>query len=424
MKCNKWTVGLAAAGAVGFVSGVRADDKVSEVQTALSSTTLSGFVDTSADWNLGTGNSHAPQYKYGGPGKADGFNLDMVGLTLEKPLDETEWAAGYRTDLLFGPDANRLGTSSSGVNTADFAIQQAYIALRTPVGNGLDFKVGVFDSIIGYESTEAMNDPNFTRSWGHTIEPSTHTGILSTYHLNNSVSLAAGVADTLSPTINGRASAPFGPEAESYKAYMASLALTAPDSWGFISGSSLYGGFVNGFNAGVGAAQTSLYLGTTVATPVTGLRVGLAYDYAGVPPKGSNTGIPVGATAVSAAYVAAGPNSSAYANALAAYASYQATDKLSLHGRAEYASLSKSLTSAGQIAGLGVPHEVFTLTGTVQYDLWKNVLSRLELRWDHEMDAQEVFGGTQGIGRNSNGIITTGTAQSAWLIAGNIIYKF
>ena len=55
----------------------------------------------------------------------------------------------------------------------DFAIKQAYVALRAPVGNGLDFKVGVFDSIMGYESTEAINNPNFTRSWGHTFEPST-----------------------------------------------------------------------------------------------------------------------------------------------------------------------------------------------------------------------------------------------------------
>ena len=42
-----------------------------------------------------------------------------------------------------------------GGNTSDFAIRQAYVALRAPVGNGLDFKVGVFDSIIGYESVDS-----------------------------------------------------------------------------------------------------------------------------------------------------------------------------------------------------------------------------------------------------------------------------
>ena len=39
-----------------------------------------------------------------------------------------------------GPDANVLGTASTGLGT-DFAIKQAYVALRVPVGNGLDFKV-------------------------------------------------------------------------------------------------------------------------------------------------------------------------------------------------------------------------------------------------------------------------------------------
>ena len=44
------------------------------------------------------------------PAKADGFNLDVVKITLEKPLDESEWAAGYKVDLLIGPDAVILGT--------------------------------------------------------------------------------------------------------------------------------------------------------------------------------------------------------------------------------------------------------------------------------------------------------------------------
>ena len=48
-----------------------------------------------------------------GASKADGFNLDVVQLRIDKPLDEADWAAGYRVDLWFGPDANTLGTQSS-----------------------------------------------------------------------------------------------------------------------------------------------------------------------------------------------------------------------------------------------------------------------------------------------------------------------
>ena len=35
-----------------------------------------------------------------------------------------------------------------------------------------------FDTIVGYESTTAGNNPNYSKSYGYNIEPTTHTGIL------------------------------------------------------------------------------------------------------------------------------------------------------------------------------------------------------------------------------------------------------
>ena len=71
-------------------------------------------------------------------------------------------------------------------------------------------------------------------------------------------------------------------KAESYKTYMGSVALTAPRHMGFLAGSTLYAGIVNGFNLGAGLDwryPTSYYVGATMATPVTGLRLGAAFDY-------------------------------------------------------------------------------------------------------------------------------------------------
>src|SRR6266567_5805891 len=205
MKLNKWTIGLAAVGVVSMASVAKAEEKANMVQTALSSTSLSGYVDTSAQWNFGTGNNRLPDYKFGGSSKADGFNLNVVQLRLEKPLSEEEWAAGYRVDLWAGPDANVLGTQSVLASSAsDFAIRQAYVALRAPVGNGLDFKVGVFDSVVGYESVESGSNPNYTRSYGHSIEPQTHTGVLMSYRFNDLVSASVGIANTMGPIINYR----------------------------------------------------------------------------------------------------------------------------------------------------------------------------------------------------------------------------
>src|SRR6185503_353441 len=281
---------------------------------------------------------------------------------------------GYNVELLFGPDANPgigLGTQTLG-GTSDAGIKQAYVTLRTPVGNGLDFKVGVFDTIIGYETFDSGSNPNYTRSYGYTIEPTTHTGVLASYQLNDMLSAAVGIANTFGPVINAKAhpvsAGTGGPKAESYKTYMASVAFTAPESLGFLKGSTLYGGIINGFNAGAVTAggaehQTSFYVGGTVTTPITNLKLGVAYDYAA-------------------------PNdTTGYQNAVGLYLSFQATEKLSLHGRGEYSSHSKGVALAG------FPSKVFEYTGTVQYDLWKNVLSRLEVRWDHAADGSQAFGG-------------------------------
>src|SRR2546427_4468877 len=86
MKVNKWTAGLAALGVVSLASVAQAEEKAaSTVMTALSATTLSGYVDTSMQWNFGNGgkNGSLPDYKFGGPSKADGFNLDVVQIRID-----------------------------------------------------------------------------------------------------------------------------------------------------------------------------------------------------------------------------------------------------------------------------------------------------------------------------------------------------
>jgi hypothetical protein len=398
MKFNKWTLGLAALGVVSLASVALAEEKASPIMTALSSTTISGYVDTSAHWNIGTGNDYMPLYKFNDCGKADGFNLNVVQLSIAKPLDESDWAAGYKADLWFGPDANRnmmgLGTSSGWSSSADFAIRQAYVALRTPVGNGIEWKVGVFDSIVGYESVESGNNPNYTRSYGHSIEPQTHTGVLATYRFNDNISAAVGAANTVGPRINLKAwDDTWYDKAESAKTYMASIALTAPQDWGALSGSTLYGGVVNGYAEQAEENTTSWYVGATVATPVTGLKLGAAFDYLDIHHSDSSVW------------------------AVGGYASYQATEKLSLHLRGEYV----EATDIGAITDFDVDKaKIFALTATAQYDLWQNVVSRLEFRWDHSASGYPMFGAWQYSGDDSGGP----SRKNALLLAANIIYKF
>jgi hypothetical protein len=401
MKLNAGTLGLLGAGIVSLPAVAQAEEKPSSVVTALTATTLSGYVDTTAQWNIGTGNANTPNYAFS-QGKADGFNLNVVRLVLEKPVEAANaWGAGYKVDLWAGPDANVLSTQSTlASGKSDFAVKQAYVALHTPVGNGLDFKLGVWDSIMGYEVSDAPSNPNYTRSYGYTMEPVSHTGLQATYQFSDWLSATAGIANTFGPTINGRAffgpaniaAGTQGPQAESYKAYMGTVTLTAPTNWGVLAGSTLTGSIMNGYNSGVstnGADQTSFYVGATFNTPVTGLKVGAAYDYAGISrqPLTSQT--------------------SAYANAVGIYATYQLTEKLSLNGRGEYA-------SASTAAAFGTTKVVET-TATLQYDLWKNVLSRLEFRWDHSADGSNAYGGS---------VAGSPDEKNSYILLANIAYKF
>jgi len=400
MKYNAWTLALMGAGIVSLPGMAHAEESTNAVLTALSAMTISGYVDTSAQWNPGTGNANLPVYTPNaapGSSKADGFNLNLVAITLSKPVGEGEWGAGYNATLLFGPDATGYN-NSAGSSTSDFSLKDTYVDLHAPLGNGLDLKLGTFTEILGYEVYETGNNPNYTRSYGYEIEPTALTGGLATYQFSPAISAQAGVANTWSAGINKRSSPP---KAESYKTYLGGVTLTAPESLGFLAGSTLSGGVINGFDAGTSqAVKTSFYVGGSVKTPLKCLSVGVAYDYvalANATTIDADTGDPV-------------IHSSGYQNATAVYLLWQITDKLTSNTRADYFSQSEYLT------GSGMPKKAFGLTETVQYDLWKNVISRLEFRWDHSASGQEAYGGT-----------TDGSAPSlknAFLVAANVIYKF
>jgi hypothetical protein len=412
-RVNKWTLGLAAVGLVSLPAVVQAEEKPNQLLTALSSTTISGYVDTSAHWTLGKGNLNPPPYAFNTANKQDGFNLNAVNLVLEKPLDEGTWSAGYKVDLIFGPNAvawnnsfNNQWTGSLNADNSDLAVKQAYVALRAPVGNGIDLKIGTFDTIIGYEVFNSGSNPNYTRSYGYTIEPTQHTGVLASYQVNKIIGFSAGVANTWSPGINYRSE-----RSESDKSYMGAITLTAPDDLGFLAGSALYLGVVDGYSAGIGNDVTSYYVGGTLATPVKNLKLGFAYDYArGHDNEFEGPGIPDGAS------------QTGFSQAVALYASLQATEKLSFHLRGEWAEL--SLGDLATFDEFGDPvvgnletSEIIAVTGTIQYDLWANVLSRLEVRWDQVQDGPLRFGGNHRTGSDAG-------KKDEVLVAGNIIYKF
>jgi hypothetical protein len=389
MRIEKWTLGLAALGLVTLAPALLAQNAAPQLvplQTALSATTISGYVDTSAVWNPGTGNANPAPYAFN-HGKQDGFNLDAADVKIAKPLEEGQWTAGYTLELSYGPDAKDIDSGA-------YPIRQAFVTMRVPVGNGLDFQLGRWDNLLGYEGSDSYKNPNYTRSYGYTIEPTEHTGLLASYKVCDAVNLQAGVADTLTTGgVNDR-----GTIIESKKAVVTLVTLTAPDSWGFLKGSALYGGFDHGSGAST-HDQTEWYAGATINTPVKDLSVGGALDID--------------------QHLDLGGVDQGYIYTLAGYLSFKVTDKLTLNGRAEWAdgdalgTLSTGLDPVGD-AKL---HKVLAFTGTVQYDLWANVISRLEVRWDHAANGGEAFGGDSATGFAPD-------KKNEVMVAANVIYKF
>jgi hypothetical protein len=427
MKMNKWTLGLAAVGLVSLTPALRAADAMpvpQPVMTALSATTISGYVDTSAVWNPGTGNANPAPYSFN-KGMQDGFNLDAVDLKIAKKLDESSWAAGYTLELMGGPAA---------VYGPYKGLRQAYVEMRANVGNGLDFKFGQWDNLLGYEGHDAMNDPNWTRSYGYTIEPSEHVGLLAAYPFSSSVNLQVGIANELNASQNRNVSGmpapggfdPNGKTIESKKALVSLLTLTAPDSWGALKGSALYAGLDYGPGDAFSHAapdsataagdahvvdKTEIYVGATIMTPVKGLSVGASWDTI----NNSDIGTMYGST-----------NVEGYASSMALYLSYHVPDtKLTLNTRAEYAHGS-AFDYLDPLYVNEVNHSVkptiqeaklLGLTETVEYKLWgDNVISRLEGRWDMSADGSPHFGSND---KNGNP-----TRNNQLMIAANVIYKF
>jgi hypothetical protein len=295
--------------------------------------------------------------------------------------------------MLMGPGAAKRGTglvASSG--STEFSFNEAYVAVRLPVGNGLDFHVGQFGTYNGYEAYDTYKDPNWSRSYGFYIESSAHTGVSASYKVSDAITLMAGVGNEAG--FNNQVDAKQA--TESRKAYLAMITLTAPESMGFLKGATLSGGYT------IGAASTALgswnqgniYVGASIPTPVAGLSVGAAYDY----------------THGSAGFAAS------YANATALYVSYQPTEKWKFNNRFDYATGSSG--AYGYVSTSGHPHnQLFAYTLTADYSLWKNVISRAEFRWDHALSGDRPFGGSAATG----GAPTNKNAVSLGL---NLIYMF
>ena len=384
MKMNKWTVGLAAAGVVSLASAAQAEEN--SVLTALSSTVISGNVEASYVGGFSTNNN---MHNDGG------FEANGASLSIGSPLGEGDYGAGYNLELLLGARAGAFAGDGS-----DQHLKNANIGLNVPFGNGIDLTAGLFDTIVGYETEASGHNPNVMRSFGYVQGPRTHTGLLAATSLTDGLSVSVGLTNGFDAATGQE-----GNDGSAQLGYVLGAELTVPDSLGFLGGSALYVGYVNGNDDGNqhtwddattadvdesgynGDDNTLLYIGASVNTPIEGLAIGVAYD--------------------DRVWEAA--NGHTESDSVGVYATYSLSDDATISARYDN----------GTVQFLSFEDSFENLALTLDYSIWENVLTRLELGWESGVGAF----GTQAVSQFRD-VYDGAAAGNSSYFALNAFYSF
>ncbi len=148
--------------------------------------------------NAGTVNGEQEQNDYRVfDHNANSFTLDLAQIVFEK--DPAIGNTGYKLKLSAGETAKwihsrglsgaPLTSPQTGEGTDSFDLTEAYISYNAAVGKGLRFVLGKMVTYFGAEVIEAIDNPNYSRSFlfNYAI-PFTHTGLKMSYGFSDAIS--------------------------------------------------------------------------------------------------------------------------------------------------------------------------------------------------------------------------------------------
>ena len=126
------------------------------------------------------------------------FSIDAITLSLEKVPTVGEGVmdqVGFRADVLFGEQSERLGFGFNSDGDGAVSPYQAYINVLIPSGaGGLNVYAGQFTTLAGWELIEAKDNTNITRSLLFYRIPFAHSGVRATFSAG-SLDLAFGLSN-------------------------------------------------------------------------------------------------------------------------------------------------------------------------------------------------------------------------------------
>jgi Putative beta-barrel porin-2, OmpL-like. bbp2 len=406
------------------------------VETAQKGVKLSGYIDSGYSYNFtGSGNQSQVNGRFGSDTAQRGdFNLYAAKIAIEKALTSANKAqAGFRTDIMLGEDASYFINRSAGQlsntnnNSNSLFLEQAYVEIRAPVGNGWDFKVGKFVSILGYEVMERPANMNTTFGLLFNVMPLYYTGVLSSYKFDDYLDGKLGVVNG-SNSDNNTTTNPNGSDGV---ALLAALNVTAPGGNANWSNNFQYStGGDN--NTSVSSVQPSV--ATSAATASEG---GFASTYAVIynswgnwAPKFANDKLLLAFNALlgnSSGSSQDGTNANTCWYGAGAYAKYQFNDWFSLCSRGEYLGSNNAgvfgnqgTASTGQLDGHVTGDNLWEYTLTAGFNVIDNLLIRAEYRMDWGSNTYNTGTSTNPSGQN-NGSVSGGPSYYA---GAEVVYSF
>jgi len=399
------------------------------VETAQKGVKLSGYVDAGYSYNF-TGNSvntSTVNGRFGSDSAQRGdFNLYAVKIALEKALtSENKAQAGFRTDVMIGEDAaylanrdqgNGNGIQNNDQNSNALFLEQAYVAIRAPVGNGWDFKVGKFVSILGYEVIERPANMNVTYGLLWQQFPLYYTGVLSSYKFDEYLDGKLGVVNG-SNSDNNTTTSNNGDGC----AVLAALNVTAPGGNANWSNNFQYSS--NPENDTSVSANNSTIVSAASSNPQNGYMV-IYNSWGNWSPKFANDKLLLAFDSVLGSFSSTTTATTWYG--AAAYAKYQFNDWFSLASRGEFLGSNNSgkfgtngsQTTQGSTAGHSTGENLWEYTITAGFNVIDNLLIRAEYRLDWGAGS---VGGSSATGSTSAVSASGGPAHYA---GAEVVYSF
>ncbi len=144
------------------------------------------YIDTAYQWNFNRPQNGLNQFRVFDV-EDNEFNLHLFQLSFRRyPTMEGSLLnlVGFGVKLDFGEDADVIAATGLGDEDDAFDLQEAYIHILAPIGNGIDIYGGKFVTLAGAEVIESKDDFNYSRSFlfGFAI-PFTHTGVRIHYSI-------------------------------------------------------------------------------------------------------------------------------------------------------------------------------------------------------------------------------------------------